>query len=460
MPPETLHIEGNDGDDRLRADESGRSSVSGFFNGIKGLAGDDVVIGTPGPDTLSGGTGDDVVVGNDGDDRIDGGLGGDVMSGGRGVDEGTYLVNGFSQPRTIPITVQSGDGVCNDGSTEDVAQGSRPAPPSGVSTTCGSGAGAERDDFQGDLEEIIATNGADSVIGGPAGETITGLGGADQLEGGGGKDTLVGAGNLPNNPPPTDNDNDLLLLRDNLADNGAVCGGGSEDRAVADADDPVSADCERVERGAGGVTGPGNGFVIPPVGTVGGEPEPGQDPTEPQPIEVPPTTPGAPPTGTDDAGAGPGGGDGGKTAPELKIFGETLLIDEKGKAQARITCVYRAKECKGTAVLSPAKTLKSGKLKIKKSETVGDSKITIPWGRTADVPIKVSKDLVKFLKKEDSAKLTLSVSASDSGAGKNAKVAKAKRKLETELGELDAQSSRYGTVVTIRCRSNSSTRLT
>ena len=43
--------------------------------------GDDVLIGSPGNDTLSGGNGDDILIGNGGVDVLDGGPGNNVLLG-------------------------------------------------------------------------------------------------------------------------------------------------------------------------------------------------------------------------------------------------------------------------------------------------------------------------------------------------------------------------------------------
>jgi len=428
--PKAVAIFGGAGDDEFRVAQGtiGPSELDfAFAYGILGDEGDDVIVGSAGPDFFDGGDGDDVLVGNQGDDDLNGALGGDVVSGGAGTDQVTYLI-GTDTARDIGITVHAGDGICNDGSLEDSAFGGRPAFPSGVTSTCGSGNAVERDDIQGDVESILGTNGDDAIIGAQGNGTIAGLAGDDQLEGGGGADSVFGEGTFPGAFIPVADGDDTLLLRDGLTDFSSSCGGSSGDRAVADPDDPVNPDCETVERGAAGVTGPpSDGFAQPIV--IGGSPAGGG---QAQPITAPPPPPGTPPTGTETGGTGPGGGDDGATPPDLRIFGDTLIVDRKRRAQVRITCVYRAKQCEGTAELTATKKVGKGKKAIDKGGRVGRKKISIPWGRTGKVPVKVSKGFVAALG-DDSTKLKLAVAARDSGAGSDAKVARASRKLTTEL---------------------------
>jgi Ca2+-binding RTX toxin-like protein len=67
---------GGDGDDKLWGGDR-----FGF-----GLDGDDILYGEAGNDTLSGSTGNDSLYGGDGNDSLDGGLGNDFLHGGNGTD--------------------------------------------------------------------------------------------------------------------------------------------------------------------------------------------------------------------------------------------------------------------------------------------------------------------------------------------------------------------------------------
>jgi Ca2+-binding RTX toxin-like protein len=51
-----------------------------------GISGNNLVIGTAGPDVLNGGNGKDCVVGLDGVDILSGGNGNDILDGGPGID--------------------------------------------------------------------------------------------------------------------------------------------------------------------------------------------------------------------------------------------------------------------------------------------------------------------------------------------------------------------------------------
>jgi len=52
-----------------------------------GTAGNDLILGTIGIDTLNGGDSNDCLVAGDGDDTLDGGIGTDVCIGGAGIDD-------------------------------------------------------------------------------------------------------------------------------------------------------------------------------------------------------------------------------------------------------------------------------------------------------------------------------------------------------------------------------------
>jgi Ca2+-binding RTX toxin-like protein len=79
-------INGLGGDDIITA-----SGLTGMQLIANGGDGDDILIGSPGNDTLTGGPGDDVLIGNGGLDTIDGGPGGNVI---------------FQAPTTLPLLSQ------------------------------------------------------------------------------------------------------------------------------------------------------------------------------------------------------------------------------------------------------------------------------------------------------------------------------------------------------------------
>jgi hypothetical protein len=138
-------VAGGDGNDVLRAVDAGGAR-------LEGGPGDDELFGSPGIDVLDGGTGSD---------RIAGGAGPDTLA-----NEGRL-----------------------DGVTVDLAQG--------IAT----GAGGERDELTGGIEnvtgsagpDVLTGNGAANRIGGgPGDDTISGAGGNDELTGDAGTDTVNG----------------------------------------------------------------------------------------------------------------------------------------------------------------------------------------------------------------------------------------------------------------------------
>ena len=67
-------INGLGGDDVIEA-----SGLNGMLLTANGGDGDDILIGSPGNDTLSGGAGDDVLIGDGGQDVLDGGPGNNTI---------------------------------------------------------------------------------------------------------------------------------------------------------------------------------------------------------------------------------------------------------------------------------------------------------------------------------------------------------------------------------------------
>jgi len=81
----TVNISGFDANDRIVINGLGgddviqASGLSGMLLTANGGDGDDVLIGSPGNDTLTGGNGDDILIGNGGVDVLDGGPGNNVV---------------------------------------------------------------------------------------------------------------------------------------------------------------------------------------------------------------------------------------------------------------------------------------------------------------------------------------------------------------------------------------------
>jgi len=86
---DTIHINGLGGDDVIEASGIGTNGPKLVFDGG---AGDDVLIGSGGNDTLLGGAGDDILRGNGGQDVLDGGSGANVV------------IQGLVQPSNVAHT--------------------------------------------------------------------------------------------------------------------------------------------------------------------------------------------------------------------------------------------------------------------------------------------------------------------------------------------------------------------
>eukprot|EP00439_Symbiodinium_sp_Y106_P090069 s1_g2605.t1 len=206
------------------------------------ITGDDaqnILWGQAGDDTLSGGGGDDHLLGQEGNDTLEGGAGADILDGGDGIDTADYSASGSG----VNVELNNGTGLGGDaagdslvsierivgsahsdtftgnndanefvgGDGNDVFRGMGGADTliggagidiayydfstSGITIdlVAGTGVGgnAEGDTLTG-IENIYATNYADSVTGDGSANMLYGLGGNDTLEGGAGADILDG----------------------------------------------------------------------------------------------------------------------------------------------------------------------------------------------------------------------------------------------------------------------------
>lgn len=106
---DTLTINGNDGNDSIKAVEPIEATIGIVLNGGNGddfLSADAVLNGGDGNDTLIGGAGADTLNGNDGDDILDGRGGNNTLDGGAGAN--TILVSGTAAADTITTTHGAG----------------------------------------------------------------------------------------------------------------------------------------------------------------------------------------------------------------------------------------------------------------------------------------------------------------------------------------------------------------
>jgi Ca2+-binding RTX toxin-like protein len=227
---------GGAGDDLMRdftilpgrhfAGGGGADTLIGGAGGmvLDGGADDDFVGGGVGADTMAGGPGDDHMSGIVGDDVLDGGAGDDVITGGAGAD----LVRGGADDDDL-----NGDDFSHlvDAAADDLQGGP------GVdlvrytrvddltlrlNDVADDGAPGEGDNLHTDVEAVVSGNGADELIGSPAGETLDGGPGNDAIDGRGGPDELRGG-----------QGGDDILAVDGIADS-ITCGGQAADSVAFD----------------------------------------------------------------------------------------------------------------------------------------------------------------------------------------------------------------------------------
>ena len=226
--PATLR--GGPGNDALMAgDQAGVLEGGDGDDTLTGSAGDGVLRGGAGNDVLYGGAGDELLDGAEGNDTLQGNGGKDDLHGGDGVDT-AYFSELFGEPVTVTL-----DAAANDGKP------------------------GEGDFVEADVENVSASS--ETPGAGPGAVSITGDAGPNQLEatkgaativGGGGSDVLIGGVH-----------DDVIDARDGLVDH-VTCHAGV-DTVFADAVDDVAADCETVNRDAAPVPPP---TPQPPVTTV------------------------------------------------------------------------------------------------------------------------------------------------------------------------------------------------
>ena len=185
---------------------------------ILGMEGNDVLTLTPNvtlPAGLFGGAGNDTLVGSDhpttlsgdaGNDILRSGRGKDVVSGGAGTDTADYS----ARTEALIITL---DGRANDGSK------------------AGTGIVAENDNLANDIEivkggagddRITGNSLANTLIGGAGNDSLYGLAGNDMLAGGTGADSISGG------------DGDDVLIAGDLSSADTVDGGAGNDAYVID----------------------------------------------------------------------------------------------------------------------------------------------------------------------------------------------------------------------------------
>jgi hypothetical protein len=166
---------------------------------LLGGGGNDLMTGGLGDDNLSGGGGADSMTGGDGNDNLSGGDGGDTLVGDAGADTltgdaGNDTVFGGAGNDTIIGGSGEGDDVYHGDEGIDTLIYSSAVNPLNINMLTGITVGGIEigtDIFDG-IENIVAGNGDDTIIGDGNANLIEGGPGDDLIDGGGGADTLLG----------------------------------------------------------------------------------------------------------------------------------------------------------------------------------------------------------------------------------------------------------------------------
>jgi Ca2+-binding RTX toxin-like protein len=176
---------GGAGDDTIQGTDGPNVIFgAGGNDGLEGKDGDDTLNGGDGNDTIWGKGGKDTIAAGDGADTIMGGDGPDWISAWTGVDTVTY------EDHSAGVTVTL-DGTANDGAAGEADN----VLPGAENLVGGSGG-----------DTLTGDGGPNTIVGGKGVDTLNGLAGADQLDGGPGKDVLNGGDNGDTLAGGTDDD--------------------------------------------------------------------------------------------------------------------------------------------------------------------------------------------------------------------------------------------------------------
>jgi Ca2+-binding RTX toxin-like protein len=228
-------IEGGGGDDIINGGRDRDLLDGGPGNDqLSGGVNSDEISGDDGNDLLSGGTGNDEIRGGAGDDAADGGTGNDTIQGDDGNDQldggdGDDTIYGDDGDDSIVEKGFGDDKLLDGGPGNDLIKGGR-----GSDHLIQGDDGDDRLYGESGAERIVGGQGNDLIDGGSAGDrlegdegddTITGDAGNDQIDGGSGNDQLDGGSG-----------NDLLVGGDG---SDTIVGGSGVDTIQAGAGDDV-----------------------------------------------------------------------------------------------------------------------------------------------------------------------------------------------------------------------------
>ncbi|TQV80813.1 Ig-like domain-containing protein [Denitrobaculum tricleocarpae] len=223
-------LDGNDGEDTLTDVEILRFKDQDIY------IGDQILVGTPGNDTLSGGFGNDTVTGAKGNDELSGGAGNDTLDGGPGRDtldggagDDVLILGNDVQPFEYNV-VQGGAGqdTILGTSGDDILRVASLTAANSIETIVGG------DGFDtliswgtGDLDlSGVTLVGVELIETGSGGGNVTGTSGADTIKGNSGGDSLFGAGG-----------DDTFLATNNSTNPDTFNGGEGNDRILGTAGD-------------------------------------------------------------------------------------------------------------------------------------------------------------------------------------------------------------------------------
>jgi hemolysin type calcium-binding protein len=242
-PVVSLRVELGDGNDRLNP----LGGVA-FDASIDGGPGNDILNGSDGNDVIRGGRGNDQEFGFAGDDRFresgSSADGADLISGGAGGFANVDIVDFSGRRHQVKANLHgdAGDGESGEndqiiGDVEGLIGGRAGDRLSGNGRRNEIKGGPGDDRIKGGKasDSIRGGRGKDRISGGPGSDFITGDSGRDRLDGGRGRDDLSGGSSA-----------DLIRARDGQAD-GVACGSGG-DHVSVDNKDMVFRSCEHVHR--------------------------------------------------------------------------------------------------------------------------------------------------------------------------------------------------------------------
>ncbi len=172
---------------------AGNDTLTGLVGNdtLNGDIGNDSLFGGVGNDQLNGGDGNDSLSGDDGNDTLNGNGGNDTLTGGAGVD----TLNGNAGNDRFIAQIGDGNDTINGGGDTDTYDLSLTNAAATITTTSAISADIGNDTLNG-IENIIGSQGADSITVNGGVNVIDGQGGADTINAGGGNDIVTGgAGN-------------------------------------------------------------------------------------------------------------------------------------------------------------------------------------------------------------------------------------------------------------------------